>query len=350
MSKKIAVVLYNLGGPDGPESIKPFLFNLFNDPAIIKVPQPFRFLIAKLISSLRHLEAKKIYAHLGGGSPILANTQAQAMALENALNQNTQDQFRVYIAMRHWHPRAKKVVQEIKQEGIDHIISLPLYPQFSTTTTGSSFLDFDKELKSQGVDVSHTKICCYPKDIGFAQSIKELIEAGLGKLDRTRKIHVLFSAHGLPERVIKAGDPYQFQVEKTVAGVLNQVSDGFKAYDIEYLTCYQSRVGPLKWIGPSTVDEIKRAGQNGAQVLIVPIAFVSEHSETLVEIDMEFKELARASGVTAFIRVPTVSVRKAFIDGLKGQVLFALAKSHMGVVGPHICPKVCIDCPLVAQG
>jgi len=309
--QKVAVILFNLGGPDNIKSVKPFLFNLFNDKAIIALPNPFRFLLAKLISSKREQKAIGIYNQIGGKSPIVEETKNQAVALEKLLPKG----YRVFFAMRYWHPFSKEVAKRVAEFKPEKIIFLPLYPQYSTTTTGSSFADFQLALKKVGLqNIPIKKICCYPTNDGFIENVAELIGKQIKGLKNFR---ILFSAHGLPEKIIKNGDPYQFQVELTVQKVVEKL--GIKGLD--FVICYQSRVGPLKWIEPYTEDEIKRAGADKKAIVLVPIAFVSEHSETLVELDIEYKHLATQNSVKKYVRIPTVRAGEEFIKGLAGLVL-----------------------------
>jgi len=307
-----AVVLYNLGGPDGPDDVRPFLFNLFNDPMIIGAPAPIRWLLAQMISRRRAPIAQEIYAHIGGGSPLLANTRAQADAVEAALNAGGDETYKCFVAMRYWHPMADAVMGEVMAMKPERIVLLPLYPQFSTTTVGSMMRVWERAARKRKLDIPVTALCCYPTDPGFIDAVTGLLSGALEGVSRdTGNLRVLFSAHGLPKQIVEGGDPYQSQVEQTAAAVMKNLGQ-----DLEWLCCYQSRVGPLEWIGPSTDDEIERAGADGKSVVIVPIAFVSEHSETLVELDIEYRALADKAGVAEYIRVATVGTVPAFIDGL----------------------------------
>ncbi len=318
---KTAIVLFNLGGPDTPAAVQPFLFNLFNDPAIIRIPNPFRWGLAKVISKRRAPIAREIYENLGGGSPLLPNTQAQAKALEAALTTEDGDGFKVFIAMRYWHPFADETVQEVKAYEPDQILLVPLYPQFSTTTTGSSVTDWNRAAAKVGLDLPTKTLCCYPADPGFVSEVVTRLQKALDQFSEDEpKPRVLFSAHGLPKKIVEAGDPYQEQVEESTAAVV----DALGMPDLDWIVCYQSRVGPLEWIGPSTEDEIERAGKDKVPLIVVPIAFVSEHSETLVELDIEYRELAEKEGVPKYVRVPTVDDGPAFIEGLAARVRGAL--------------------------
>ena len=336
--KRIAVVLPNLGGPDGPESVQPFLRNLFRDPAIIGAPYPVREALAWLISSLRAKSARANYAKLGGGSPLLPETIKQADALKTRLEaDNPTFDVQVYPAMRYWHPFTSEVVDAVRKWAPDETVILPLYPQFSTTTTGSSLAAWE----NAGGSPART-VCCYPTEENFLQAHKELIEQtwiDAGKPDNTR---VLLSAHGLPEKIVKAGDPYPWQVQQTANGIMSQLPQ-FTDWQI----CYQSRVGPMKWISPSTEHAVIRAGADKKNVLLVPIAFVSEHIETLVELDEEYALLAEQNGVPGYFRVPALGTHPLFIKGLAKIVVSALGKKSglMSGCDGIKCPSDYSACP-----
>lgn len=338
---KIAVVLFNLGGPDSPAAVRPFLFNLFNDPSIVALPAPARFVLAQIISRRRARVASAIYAKLGGSSPLLANTQAQARALEAALA--SAGETRVFIAMRYWHPMSGETAAAVKAFAPDRVVLLPLYPQFSTTTTGSSRRVWEAAARDVGLTAPTSMVCCYPAEPGFVSAVAELTRAGLQAAAPAGRARVLFSAHGLPKKVVKGGDPYQWQVEQSAAAVVRALA----VPDLDWVVCYQSRVGPLEWIGPATDAEIDRAGRDRVPVVLVPIAFVSEHSETLVELDIEYRHRAAAAGVPAYIRVPTVSTHPAFVGGLAQTVRHALRVpgAILPATGARICPGVQGRCP-----
>lgn len=333
--RRVAVVLFNLGGPDAPEAVRPFLFNLFADPAIIRLPNPFRFLIASLISGRRAKAATAIYAQLGGRSPLLENTQAQAASLEARLTDAGVDS-RVFIAMRYWHPMSSETAAKVKDYAPDLVILLPLYPQFSTTTTASSAKAWNEAARMVGLSVPTRLLCCYPTQAGFIDATADLIRPLYEKARNFGTPRVLFSAHGLPKKIVAAGDPYQWQCERTA----ESIAAALGIDHLDWVNCYQSRVGPMEWIGPSTDTEIRRAGQDGVPILVVPMAFVSEHSETLVEIEVEYRHLAKKSGVPHFTRVPTVGVGPVFIDGLVRLVRQTVAaKSPICAQnGGRLCP------------
>ena len=309
---KIAVVLFNLGGPDSPEAVRPFLRNLFSDPAILTLPTWLRLPLARFIADRRAPKAREIYAKIGGSSPILGQTEAQARALEEALGR--EHDWRGYVCMRYWHPLTEAVVCSIKRFAPDRIVLLPLYPQYSTTTTGSSL----KAWRAAADFAAPTSsLESYPTEPGFIQASLELVQQGLAEAGEGPK-RVLFSAHGLPEKIVRAGDPYQAQIEQTAKAIAQHLEG------IDWVVCYQSRVGPLKWIGPSTDEEIRRAGAEKKSVVLFPISFVSEHSETLVELDIEYRHLAQRVGVPRYIRVPAVGTHRLFIHGLANLVRASL--------------------------
>jgi len=316
---RIAVVLFNLGGPDRPEAIRPFLRNLFSDPAILRVPALLRKPLAAAIAGRRAVAAREIYAKLGGSSPLLANTIAQGKALEHALGDL--GEVRAFPCMRYWHPRAEQVAAEVKSFAPERLVLLPLYPQYSTTTTASSLADWYAAARRAGLSVPISAICCYPTQPGFIAALAEGISRSLDKAGSAYP-RLLLTAHGLPERIVAAGDPYPRHVEETAMAVIDMLNTP----GLDWRVCYQSRVGPLRWIGPATDEEVRRAGSEGRAIVIAPIAFVSEHSETLVELDMEYGELARHCGVPSYVRVPTVSTAPPFIAGLAYLVRAALGR------------------------
>jgi ferrochelatase len=314
---KKAIILFNLGGPDSLDSVQPFLFNLFNDPAIINLPKIFRYPLAKFISKRRTTVAKAIYAEMGGKSPILEETKTQADAIEKTLEQE-KDEYKCFIVMRCWNPRAIDVINEVKKFDPQQIILLPLYPQYSNATSGSSIKEWLEVCKKENLNTKTKIICCYPTEKDFILAYANLIKdkINLNKLSETT---LIFSAHGLPESKIKQGDPYQWQVENTVNHLVKKLS----IKNLNYILSYQSRVGPLKWIGPSTDTIIKEEAKKQKIIIVVPVAFVSEHSETLVELDIEYKQLAEQNGSKDYIRVPAVTANHDFISSLKSSILSA---------------------------
>jgi ferrochelatase len=304
-----AVVLMNLGGPDSPAAIRPFLYNLFSDPAIIGLPAPLRRPLAWLIAMRRSTVAGEIYAHLGGASPLLANTEAQARALEAALGAD----YRCFIAMRYWHPLTAAAVAAVKAWQPDDIVLLPLYPQFSTTTTDSSLTVWRHEAARQDLDCPTRAVSNYPTEPGFVAALAGAIDVALvAAAAQGMPVRLLLSAHGLPLKIVRRGDPYPQQVEATAAAVVVALAHPVA----DWRVCYQSRVGPLAWLGPSVDEEVRRAGNEGVAIVIAPISFVSEHSETLVELDRDYRRLADASGVSGYWRALAVGTDPRFIAGL----------------------------------
>ncbi len=308
-----AVVLMNLGGPDSPDAVRPFLYNLFSDPAIIDLPKLLRLPLAWLIAARRAGTARAIYAQLGGSSPLLPNTQAQARALEEALGA----EYRCFIAMRYWHPLTAAAVKAVKAWQPDNIVLLPLYPQFSTTTTGSSQQAWHEEARCQGLATATREIRSYPAAPGFIASLVGPIAGALDTAGAAaQSVRLLFSAHGLPLKIVRAGDSYPQEVESTATAVVNALGRP----GLDWRVCYQSRVGPLAWLGPSVEDELHRAGRDRVAVVVVPVSFVSEHSETLVELDRDYRRAAEESGVVGYHRVPTLGIDPRFIEFLAGLV------------------------------
>ncbi len=328
MRPRVAIVLFNLGGPDRPESIKPFLLNLFRDKAILRVPFFVRPILACLIARARVKPATENYAILGGRSPLLGLTQEQAEALQAAMPELD---VKCFIAMRYWHPFSVEAALAVKAWAPHEVVLLPLYPQYSTTTTGSSLTAWREAACQVGLAVQTSTLCCYPTDPGYAAAtaaqVRMVYEKARTETDPAVPLRLLFSAHGLPEVIVRGGDPYQWQVEQTVASVLK----AWGAQDLDWAICYQSRATPQKWIEPSTEQEIERAAKDKTGVVVVPIAFVSEHSETLVELDVEYRELADRLGVPVYVRVPTQNAAPAFVAALAG--LVRRARAH----GPGLC-------------
>ncbi len=341
---RVAIVLFNLGGPDRPESIRPFLLNLFTDPAILRVPFFIRPLLARIIARARVKPATANYALLGGKSPLLELTRQQATALEAATSDLGA---RCFIAMRYWHPFSLETARAVKAWDPDEVVLLPLYPHFSTTTTGSSLTAWREAAAQVGLVKPTISVCCYPLDRAFiaatAAITRRAYDDAREKLDPDVGLRILFSAHGLPETIIAQGDPYQFQMEQTVAAVIAELGiDG-----LDGLVCYQSRATPQRWIGPSTEEEIERAAHDKVAVLVVPIAFVSEHSETLVELDVEYREIAEKMGIPGYFRAPAQNADPGFIAALAG--LVRRARRHgTGLCSfdqARFCPATHRDCP-----
>ncbi len=344
---RTAIILLNLGGPDSREAVKPFLKNFFMDPNIIALPWPLRKFISTLIARRRSWrEAADSYSLLGWKSPLLDNTKAQAEALESLLNRNDQGEYRCFVCMRYWHPRAEEIARQVALYAPSRIVLLPLYPQYSTATTRSSFQDWNRAAGKSGLTQPVSAFCCYPLQEGFVAASAQRVGIAYDEAQAFAQAHnlrpprILFSAHGLPEKTIQGGDPYQWQCEQTAAAIAKRMDIG----NLDWRICYQSRVGPLQWIGPSTIEAIEQAARDKAPVVIYPHAFVSEHVETLVEIGMEYRHLAEQRGVPYFTCVPTVGTDPLFIEGLAD--LIRSAKPESGRTARPICPPNRAKCCL----
>ncbi len=315
---RTAVVLFNLGGPDSLQAVQPFLYNLFSDPDIFRLPlawltqKPF----ARLLSRRRAPEAAKGYEAMGGKSPLLEHTRDQAQALERALREH--GEFDVHICMRYWHPLADEVVTALQGETYGRVILLPLYPQYSRTTTGSSYNDFMRACRHAGYHPDVHLIEHWYQQPGYHQAIADSIRAAAAGLPDSDpgSIELLFSAHGLPQKIVDAGDPYEQHIRATVASVK-------RLLDWPHTTlCYQSRVGPLQWLQPYTNDVIREKARAGAkQILVYPIAFVSDHIETLFELGQDYARLARECGVEHYAVVPALNANPGLIETLTQVVL-----------------------------
>jgi ferrochelatase len=346
---RLAVVMFNLGGPDSPAAVRPFLVNLFKDPAILRVPFFVRPLLARIIAYARTKPATANYEILGGSSPLLRLTEDQARALEAAL---PEFDVRCFVAMRYWHPFSDKVAREVRDWGPDEVVLLPLYPQYSTTTTGSSLTAWREAAAKANLVAPVTALCCYHADPGYiaatAEGVQRAYDKAMAELDGRVKLRVLFSAHGLPETIVKRGDPYQFQIERSVAATVKALA----IPGLDWQVCYQSRATPQKWLDPSTEHAIDQAAEDKVAVLVVPIAFVSEHSETLVELDVEYRELAEAKGVPGYFRAPTQNADAAFIHSLADLVRGSRARGPglCSWAGGRTCPRDHTDCPHARAG
>ncbi len=321
MNEKIGVVLLNLGGPDSLEAVEPFLYNLFVDPDIINFPGSFLFRksLAKLISSKRHPKIQEQYKQIGGKSPLKDFTLGQAKLLEQKLNEKILA--KVYAAMRYWHPFTEETLDAIEKDGIKKVILLPLYPQFSKATTESSVKEWKKQLERRGnqTKIEWTLIESYYDFPPYIDAFVERVNQGLERFpaEKRESVHILFSAHGTPMKLVRAGDPYSAHIKKTVEMVVER--GGFKQSNS---LCYQSKVGPQKWLTPSTPDTIEELAARGVKdMLAVPIAFASDHLETLFEVGIEFKHLAKEAGVRQFEVTEGLNYSEKFIDALAQLVL-----------------------------
>ncbi|MEH2043622.1 ferrochelatase [Nostoc sp.] len=320
---RVGVLLLNLGGPDKLEDVGPFLYNLFSDPEIIRLP--FRWLqkpLAWFIATRRTRISQENYKQIGGGSPLRRITEAQGEALKEQLGFLGQE-VNIYVGMRYWHPYTEEAIAQITQDKVEHLVILPLYPQFSISTSGSSFRLLDKlwqeDPKLQPID--YTVIPSWYKQPGYLQAIAQLIAQELEQFPNADDVHIFFSAHGVPKSYVEeAGDPYQVEIEECTALIM-QTLNRPNAHTL----AYQSRVGPVEWLQPYTEDALKELGAQGVKdLVVVPISFVSEHIETLQEIDIEYREVAEESGIHNFRRVPAPNTHPVFINALAELVIDAL--------------------------
>jgi protoporphyrin/coproporphyrin ferrochelatase len=347
-NKKIAIVLFQLGGPDSLEAIEPFLYNLFMDPDIVNFPGAFlaRKPLAKFISSRRSMKVAENYKQIGGKSPILDFTQKQAAALESMLRSRNINAT-VFIAMRYWNPMTEGVASEIKFGGFEQLILLPLYPQFSQATTLSSMNEWKRQTKKQGCIVPTRIVCCYPSQTLFIEALVENINSALAQFHKiaSSDIDLIFSAHGVPLSYIKHGDPYQLQIEETVRSIVERGK-----WNSPYTLCYQSKVGPMKWLKPSLIETVEHLANKGRKhLLVIPVAFVTDHIETLHEINIDARRHAMAHGVQQFELTPALNDHPKFIQCLAELVQAQLASD----VQPKNCetlwneknnrtkPKIC---------
>jgi protoporphyrin/coproporphyrin ferrochelatase len=320
---RVGVLLLNLGGPDRLEDVRPFLYNLFSDPEIIRLPFPWlQSPLAWVISTSRAQKSQNNYRQIGGGSPLKRITEEQAQALRERLQHHGQD-VSVYIGMRYWHPFTEEAIALIKRDGIERVVILPLYPQFSISTSGSSFRLLEDLWQKDPVlhNIEYTLIPSWYDRPGYLQAMANLIAQELDQLPNPDHAHIFFSAHGVPVSYVEeAGDPYQKEIEQCTALIM-QTLNRPNAHTL----AYQSRVGPVEWLQPYTEEAIEElATQSIEDLVVVPISFVSEHIETLQEIDMEYREVAEEAGIKGFHRVPALNTHPIFINDLAEMVVEAL--------------------------
>jgi ferrochelatase len=323
--KPIAVVLFQLGGPDSLASVEPFLYNLFCDPDIIDLPLAFLFRkwLARTISSKRAPKVQALYKNIGGKSPILKLTNRQARALERELNKKIPA--RVYVAMRYWHPMTDAIIKQLHDDGIERVVLLPLYPHYSKSTTGSSMNEWGRILKRENLKGFATSLVEeYYEHPLYIRAMIRNINIALNRVkpvDRA-KVHLVFSAHGTPMKLVRDGDPYSYHIRKTYEAVVREGNFG-----LQHHLCFQSKVGPQKWLEPSLDQTIEKlAEEKVSHVIVIPIAFVSDHIETLSEINMEGREQAHHLGIAYFDIMPALHTNPLFIQALADLVLKKVSK------------------------
>ncbi len=313
----LGIVLFQLGGPRSLDEIQPFLESMFRDPDLFDLPVPdwFRSWLARKLSTWRAAKARPLYESIGGMSPIVATTCQQARLLERMLRPSLA--CRVFVAMRYGAPSTGLAVKAVREAGIGRLLLLPLYPQYSTATTGSSTREWDRLCREEGLAIPTERVDSYCSLPPYINAVAERVDEGLARFPPDSRPHVVFSAHGLPEKLIRRGDPYQRQIEETTRLVLKRCSASSP-----HTLCYQSRVGPQRWLGPSLTDSLRQLGRTGTDsVLVVPISFVSDHLETLSEIDIEAREEASRWGIRQFETMEGLNDSAAFINALAQLVL-----------------------------
>jgi len=311
---KTAVVLFNLGGPDSVDAVQPFLENLFNDPDIFKLP--FQKRLAKFISRKRAPKVIEEYKLIGGKSPIGDWTELQRKRLEDLLRLKSVNAD-VFVAMRYWHPLTEETVKKVESGGYDKVILLPLYPHYSISTTGSSFNEWKRFYRGDTTKLVYVN--SYFKDELYLKAVNEKIEEGLKKFPEKIKgeVNLVFSAHGTPKSYIKKGDPYLCEIMVTVEEIMK-----LRNNDLPHHLCFQSKVGPMKWLEPSTDSMIEKLASEGRKhLLIIPISFVSDHVETLFELDIEYRHIADEHKIENYIVMPGLNDSKIFTDSLANQVI-----------------------------
>lgn len=322
MSEKVGVVLLNLGGPDSLEAVEPFLFNLFNDPEIINFPFSFLFRkrLARLISSKRHPRVQEQYKKIGGKSPLRELTEVQAELLEKRLSELGVNA-RVYLAMRYWKPFTEDAIASIERDKVERVVLLPLYPQFSKSTTGSSVKEWERQINERPgmLSIPSAVVEHYHEFPTYLDAVIERVNQGLARFpENVRKdVHILFSAHGTPMKLVREGDPYSGHIRETVNAVRAR-----GGWSNPHTLCFQSKVGPQKWLTPSTpkvIEELADAGT--AHMLAVPIAFVSDHLETLFELGKEYSRMALNKGVRQFEVTEGLNDSAKFVEALAELVL-----------------------------
>lgn len=317
--ERIGVLLFNLGGPETLDEVRPFLFNLFSDPDIIRLPwRALQKPLAWLISTQRHKLSRGYYEQIGGGSPLRRITDEQARALEQALA-DRDIIARAYVGMRYWRPFLEDAIEEIRRDRVTHLVVLPLYPQFSISTTGSSLNRMNELTGANGAAAARVSVIKqWHDDANYLDALSASIAEELAQFpdqDPSRS-HIVFSAHSVPVRYIEEGDPYLDQTRETVNGLMHRLGSS-RPHSLSF----QSKVGPVKWLGPSTDETIRRlAGDGASQLLLVPVSFVSEHIETLYELDILYRHVAEEVGVKQYRRVPALNCRSDFIGALAGLV------------------------------
>ncbi len=342
---RVGVLLFNLGGPETLEDVHPFLLNLFSDPEIFRVPRRIQPIIAKVIAWRRTSKSREYYRQIGGGSPLRRITEDQARLLENELNSGSKEMgFRVLTGMRYAGPRTNTALDELRLFNPDRLVLLPLYPQRSRTTTGSSFREAAALLEVKDPNLPVLAVPAYPEYPPYIEALADTILEGLSKMPDGEPVHLVFSAHGIPQFLVdKDKDPYQIDTERTFGSVMKRLAEILPQRTLRATLSYQSRVGPLKWLGPDTKSELARLAAAGIKnILMIPVSFVSDHQETLYEMDILYGQMADALRIPRFVRAPALNTRPIFIRALASLVRDCLSSER---VASAECPCRCGVCP-----
>jgi ferrochelatase len=311
---RLGVIVFNLGGPENLDQVRPFLYRLFSDPEIIRIrSDALRSAVAYTIAALRARKSRGYYSRIGGGSPLRRITHQQADALAAELRGRGMD-VEVFVGMCTWHPFFSETLEDVEESRVDRLVVLPLFPQYSVTTTGSGFKSLEQAMAARpGVrDLETRWIRSWQVHPTYIEAFAGLIQRELEEFPSPGDVQILFSAHSIPESYVRGGDPYLDQTRETVEAIAERLGRGNP-----YQLAFQSKIGPVKWLGPSTSDVIVRLGREGVdQVLVVPVSFVSEHIETLYELDIQYKKVASDSGISEYRRVPALNCDPTFIRGL----------------------------------
>ncbi len=337
--ERVGVLLFNLGGPDTLEDVRPFLFNLFADPDIIRLPwRGLQKPLAWFISTQRYKKSRGYYEKIGGGSPLRKITDQQARALEGALASRGTS-VRAYVGMRYWNPFIEEALEEIRRDQITHLIVLPLYPQFSVSSTGSSLNRMIALAGKDGQNLPRTSVICrWENDENYITALTASISETLTRFpdQGPSHAHIVFSAHSVPVRYITEGDPYLDQTKRTVELVMERLGK-----DRPHTLSFQSKVGPVEWLTPATDETIRKLAREGvSQLVLVPVSFVSEHSETLYEMDILYRDVANEAGIKHYLRVPAMNCREDFIAALANLVERAIALDAQ-----KSSRSTCVHCP-----
>ena len=327
---KIAILLANMGGPDSLEAVEPYLLEIFKDPDIIDIPLPefVRLPLVRFLAKKRAPESREIYQKLGGKTPLLEITQAQAQALKQLLNEKNDQRFEIFPAMRYWHPFMEEVWQKVTEEGFEKIVVLSMYPFFSTTTSGSVINEARRLMQKYNTPREKVLIIDrfgdHPK---FIESMAEQLRQNLPQKGTDGEAHVLFSAHSIPMKRIHSGDPYFDEIKQAMDLMRRKFPQG----SVKFHLSFQSKLGPIRWLSPATPEKIEELALQGVKRLFVfPLGFVADNSETIFEIGMLYRDLALEKGIESYVRIEALNTQPLFMEALSQIVLERLTADQVG--------------------